>query len=297
MIAEGDFAPRTQRANPLPSGAGAVRPGGRLAWTLYSKPGGGDSRDAQGNNDPYNYDAGVQLGYRGLQRKDHPEAGNVQFLTAQKNAFDLTHLLPFGFGLNFFPDGITQWDKILELKVNALDLDVRGIHFCVQNNYRGMTPDAVTASPDAVVQFYAKQQQRDYLELLTFRKIRSVMSVAADATKPDPFCRIAFFDPVSYWKGDKKTGKFVDLDFKKGEWELHYSFNGVTEAKPVESIGGNKDLAAAAQGTGGKKYETLKDYFAAYKERQAAEHALGDLATGGTQTGAMNLGSREDQPW
>jgi len=157
----------------------------------------------------------------------------------------------------------------------VLNLAVRGIYFCVTNKLKkgGLDEDTadIVGKPSPVVQFYVKIKARghDFLELLTFRKIREL---GAGETE----CRIAFFDPVSVWVGDNKTGKFREQSYKEQEWELWWSLNGWKEAKEIPRDSKTMQVYSDDGGGGTTRapYTTLKDYFGAYKERYAAEHLL-----------------------
>eukprot|EP00392_Amoebophrya_sp_AT5.2_P016013 g16251.t1 len=215
--------------------SGTYQPSGHLAYTLFSKTADYDPQphDYKG---PHGED-GLGLGYRAHQ-------------VSKKGAF------AFGFGLPYFPEKtMKKWEDLITVEVKGLSLDVRSIYFCVTNKAKGSGKTKM-ADPSPVVQFYAKKTGREYMELITFRKVREV-----GAGKQE--CRIAFYDPVSVWKG----GGFQDLKYPS-EWKLYYSLNGVPEAKEVAKP---KKFVAESKP---KLYKTLNDYGRAYKERYAAEHAL-----------------------
>lgn len=186
-------------------------------------------------------------------------------------------LFAFGVGLPYFPDkGMKNWEDLITVEVKGLSLPVRSIHFCVTNKAKGSGKTKM-ADPSPVVQFYAKKTGREYMELITFRKVREV-----GAGKQE--CRIAFYDPVSVWKG----GGFQDLKYPS-EWKLYYSLNGVAEAKEVA-----KPKKFVAETGEPKLYKTIVDYGRAYKERYAAEHALWKTAKVKRRGGTRFPGNRSE---
>eukprot|EP00392_Amoebophrya_sp_AT5.2_P017706 g18113.t1 len=239
--------------------AGLYQPTGKLGYTLFKT----SDAYAPKPREDYGKDG---IGYRGHQVKRQKET-----------AFE------FGFGLPYSPvglgppgDGLSKtsvWEDLVEVDVKVLNLDVRGIYFCVKNKLKKQDMEGaekamekggkgIVYKPSPVVQFFAQQKDRDYKELISLRR-RAIdpFSYDLDAPKQMPTpkmgffltpplisfrkirelepekteCRIAFYDPVSAWDGDDADkGQFKDQDFANKEWTLYYSLNGVGAAKKVE---------------------------------------------------------------
>eukprot|EP00392_Amoebophrya_sp_AT5.2_P016771 g17067.t1 len=231
---------------------GVYNPAGKLGISLFGATADWDPPTHGYSGDNANLADGLGLGYR----RHIPKKDKVLFW--------------FGFGLPYFPPamakkGAKTWEDLVRVDVRLHNKGVRGIYFCVTSKVPADAKPAAehqkaVLSPSPVVQFYAQKTGRGYPELISFRKIHEL---APGKTA----CRVAFYDPVHVWKGDK----FED----QTDWKLLVSLNGPHEVKPVEKV----SPKLVTQGTA-KTYPSLKEVYTALRERHAAELALaGDAAS------------------